>query len=417
VRRRRLLTLGLLAAFALGTKLPDLGAQPNTIHGTVASARDGSAIRDARVLGIWAQSSQPLPLTLSFAEAVTAADGGFSLTSAGGGHGGPTSAVHRSVVVFHPMYEPHVANIGSDVPVRIALDAAKTEPAERAQSLLQMPYVLGLALATLESPNRPLMLEALDKQWRTLPDDVRTPKASLATAFDWFRAEFRSQARGEPVTSAPHIAGFPPPTYAAPAIRLTVVDFHSRQPLAGVVVVAQWLPSAYGRRGQQPLHLAESVSDANGVVSFMAWGPLGRPPLAQLTDRSPELVVFKSGYHPLVLRNDPRFAARYPNYAQMTSHDISSAMGFDGQPDKPLQTVFWHSKVVTLESFTDTPARWLVELGHIVDRVQDPKQQLTALPKAVRSERDIFRTMPRRDIDQRKLDWVFWSVDRKWPTR
>jgi hypothetical protein len=348
---------------------------------------------------------------------VTAADGTFTLTPAGGGQEEPNTATRRSVIVFHPMYEPHVANADSDTPVRIALDAAKTEPAERAQSLLQVPYVLGLALATYERPSRPLILEALDKQWRTLPEDVRTPKANLATAFDWFRAEFRSEARGERATSAPHIAGFPPPTYAAPAIRLAVVDFHSRQPLAGVVVVAQWVPSAHGRRGQQPLHLAESVSDANGVVSFMAWGPLGRPPLAQLTDRSPELVLFKSGYHPLVLRNDPGFAARYPNYAQMTSHDISRAMESDGQPDKPLQTVFWHSKAVTLESFTDTPARWLLELRHIVDRVHDPKQQLTALPKALRSERDIFRTMPRRDIDQRELDWVFWSVDRKWPTR
>jgi hypothetical protein len=356
-------------------------------------------------------------VTLSFAEAVTAADGAFVLAPTGRGHAEPTTAARRTVIVFHPTYEPHVANADTDAPVRVALEAAKTEPAERAQSLLQVPWVLGVALATFDSSNRPLMLEALDKQWRTLPDDVRKPKASLITAFDWFRAEFRSQARGEPVTSAPHIAGFPPPTYAAAATRFTVVDFHSRQPLAGVVVVAQWLPSALGRRGQQPLHLAESVSDANGVVTFVAWGPLGRPPLAELTDRSPELVLFKSGYHPVVLRNDPAFASRYPNYAQMTSADISSAMESTGQPDKPLQTVFWHGKLVTLESFTDTPARWLVELRHTVDRVYDPKQQLTALPRALRSERDIFRTMPRRDVDRRAVESVFWSVDRKWPTR
>jgi hypothetical protein len=46
------------------------------------------------------------------------------------------------------------------------------------------------------------------------------------------------------------------------------------------------------------LKIMETVTDAGGRFYFPAWGPLPVPILAGLTDRDPEIIMFKEGYKP-----------------------------------------------------------------------------------------------------------------------
>ncbi|EDN69962.1 hypothetical protein BGP_3130 [Beggiatoa sp. PS] len=86
--------------------------------------------------------------------------------------------------------------------------------------------------------------------------------------------------------------------YSADAIEAWVVDEETKEPLEGVVIVAEWELYAsmfveYQRVGQ--LKVMETVTDKNGRFSFPAWGPLVTV-WGHLKKDAPRLVFFKSGY-------------------------------------------------------------------------------------------------------------------------
>src|SRR5215510_4957926 len=99
--------------------------------------------------------------------------------------------------------------------------------------------------------------------------------------------------------------GFPN-TYSAEAIEAWVIDEETRQPLEGVIVVANWKlmggmhPDVIGS-----LVLTETVTDARGRFSFPAWGPKPRPVTGYLDELSPQLLLFKSAYAVRMLQNEP----------------------------------------------------------------------------------------------------------------
>lgn len=115
-------------------------------------------------------------------------------------------------------------------------------------------------------------------------------------------------AAGEPLS-------FPPAYYSAQPIRGTVVDATTRQPLEGVIIVAQWILYETSVGGQNPrkrLEVLETVTAPDGTYTFPGWGPkanLWSIDLAKaymccfLTDRDPKLSYFKPGYRPLMLDN------------------------------------------------------------------------------------------------------------------
>ena len=98
------------------------------------------------------------------------------------------------------------------------------------------------------------------------------------------------------------VGAFTPPAYSATGIQAAVVDEQTGRPLEGVVVVARWVLRRMGGDGPS-LHVAEAATDSNGRFAFAAWGPKPRPPLMQLQDKSPLLILFKHGYEPLELPN------------------------------------------------------------------------------------------------------------------
>lgn len=123
-----------------------------------------------------------------------------------------------------------------------------------------------------------------------------------------------------------------PLVYSAREIRGQIVDAETRQPIEGAVVVAQWVlfemgPGSGGHKGR--LHIHETVTDKEGRYVIPAWGPRPHSPFTELHERSPEILIFKSGYKPKNLRN------------AAVKHDS-------------VRTSDWDGKVVELEKFMGT---------------------------------------------------------------
>jgi hypothetical protein len=97
-----------------------------------------------------------------------------------------------------------------------------------------------------------------------------------------------------------------PLTYSAKEIRGQIVDAATSQPIEGAVVVAQWVlfhggPGHGGHKGR--LHIYETVTDNDGRYFIPAWGPKAHPPMTELVNRDPEILIFKSTYEPKTLLN------------------------------------------------------------------------------------------------------------------
>jgi hypothetical protein len=97
-----------------------------------------------------------------------------------------------------------------------------------------------------------------------------------------------------------------PPVYFAKSTHGTVVDADTGQPVAGAVVVAQWIYYAGfimdGGHGPR-LKVMETTTDATGRYGLPWWGPRLRRPLAFLDYYDPRLLIYKHQYEPLWLSN------------------------------------------------------------------------------------------------------------------
>jgi hypothetical protein len=88
-----------------------------------------------------------------------------------------------------------------------------------------------------------------------------------------------------------------PVMYSAGPTYGTVVDAETKQPIAGAVVVAQWVLEGgmhWDRVGL--LKIGEAVTDESGAFRIDAWGPLSRPPGGVLDGLDPTIVIFKPAY-------------------------------------------------------------------------------------------------------------------------
>ena len=95
-----------------------------------------------------------------------------------------------------------------------------------------------------------------------------------------------------------------PLTYSAKEIRGQIVDAETNQPIEGAIVVAQWVLFHIGPGGHKSrLHIHETVTGKNGHYVIPEWGPKVRPPMTELHNRDPEILIFKSGYEPMAVSN------------------------------------------------------------------------------------------------------------------
>ena len=189
--------------------------------------------------------------------------------------------------------------------------------------------------------------------------------------------------------------GLPAPFYSAKPINSTVVDHVSGQPIEGAVVVARW--EARPLSGQGPrLQVSEAVTKADGRFRIPGWGPRARPPLTQLQDRSPQLVVFKHGYVPVMLRNAPK--ERFAYFRAMTdlpAREVSLRMPYEGNPGSPLQESVWDGTVIRLEPFTGNEMSWLWYLDVLVGPLGDDAGRCPQMFETLRAERKYFTSVPR----------------------
>ena len=138
----------------------------------------------------------------------------------------------------------------------------------------------------------------------------------------------------------------PPLFYSAKLIQGTVVDAATGQPLAGVIVVAQWVQSVAPAGTPHRLQVFETVTDAQGRYRFPAWGPKlnTRFPLGSFDFRAPALDFFLTGYGP-----DGR-ANEYP-------------------PREALLPSYWDGKTIQLKRFTGTDEQWAQTLSFLQTRL------------------------------------------------
>lgn len=138
--------------------------------------------------------------------------------------------------------------------------------------------------------------------------------------------------------------GFPA-TYSAEAIEAWVIDEETRQPLEGVIVVANWKLKGGGVHPDVigSLVIMETVTDANGRFAFPAWGPKPRPSGSYLHTDDPELLLFKSDYHYKGLENEFRKQV-----------DQSS-----------LRHSKWNARLIKLKKFTKSAEQYAEHLSHL----------------------------------------------------
>jgi hypothetical protein len=97
-----------------------------------------------------------------------------------------------------------------------------------------------------------------------------------------------------------------PMAYSAKEIRGQIVDAETNQPIEGAIIVAQWvlfhIGPGHGGHGSR-LHIHETVTDKAGKYTIPSWGPKVRPPMTELHERDPQMLIFKGGYEPRGISN------------------------------------------------------------------------------------------------------------------
>jgi hypothetical protein len=147
-----------------------------------------------------------------------------------------------------------------------------------------------------------------------------------------------------------------PPFYWGEPIRGRVVDAETGEPLAGVVIVADWklLAGGYGHGGHiNSLVVQETVTNKNGEFGFPKWGPKMRPSFTML-DKAPWLILFKSGYEHGALWNE------------------QGSNGFVRRSD-------WDDRTVKLKRFVGTAQKRLETLDLVLSLSKLQEQMLREL--------------------------------------
>ena len=207
---------------------------------------------------------------------------------------------------------------------------------------------------------------------------------------------------------------FPPPTYSAKEIRATAVEETTGRPIEGVVIVAQWVLRRESGDGPR-LHVAEAMTDATGRFLIPGWGPKPRVALMALQDKSPQLLLFKHGYAPLILRNESRsaFIKSYPNYRSMTARQISERMTSEGNPNEPIQESFWSGMSIQLEPFQGPSDRWLDLLTSLSFSLRDDDAGSTRrFWEAILAEQQYFNVNPVAPPKKASLDALLFRARR-----
>ncbi|HEY2864446.1 MAG TPA: hypothetical protein VGK37_12575 [Casimicrobiaceae bacterium] len=97
-----------------------------------------------------------------------------------------------------------------------------------------------------------------------------------------------------------------PIVYFGNEVRGEVVDDETGAPLEGTSIVGEWqiYVMVIQPHSGDRIKVIETETNKDGDYVLPAWGPVPRPPWGALLDRSPMIILFKSGYYPKVVVNE-----------------------------------------------------------------------------------------------------------------
>ena len=91
------------------------------------------------------------------------------------------------------------------------------------------------------------------------------------------------------------------------------MDSRTNEPIVGAVISADWLTSGtaiqpgHASFSFEAFHRAEGKTSTDGSFVLPGWGPELRPFYEQMSQFSPRLRVFKTGYYPRLVFNRHNF--------------------------------------------------------------------------------------------------------------
>ena len=193
----------------------------------------------------------------------------------------------------------------------------------------------------------------------------------------------------------PHIVAC---EYEAPAFTIRVVDQQTGQPLAGIHGIASWI--AYGGpRRRWPAMVLEAVSDADGRLSFPAWGPTRIIAQGVLPGDDPVISLFLPGYRtsliysagPPGMSHTARVRAfdlagnTFPlipfqgTVAEVIAELDKASSPFDGE------TISEHDPKLFQQAYVNRVRRVIAEVERLPRHMRDVENLLWALNADIRS--------------------------------
>ncbi|MGH7207863.1 MAG: hypothetical protein ACREIL_00615 [Nitrospiraceae bacterium] len=121
------------------------------------------------------------------------------------------------------------------------------------------------------------------------------------------------------------------------------MDKETGQPIVDAHALAEWqLYGYYGRNG--PLMVQDAVSQADGVLTFPAWGPLRGSRAGLVINSDPVVSFFKPGYKALIVTNA----------IPIGLNETEQVRGF-----------FQNGQTFALEPFRGNPEEWVDQLRKV----------------------------------------------------
>jgi len=148
--------------------------------------------------------------------------------------------------------------------------------------------------------------------------------------------------------------------YSAQPTTGTVVDESTKEPVAGAVVVAEWILEGGMERSEVgTFKVAEVVSDKTGHFDIPGWGPEPVPREGVLDKFDPVIRILKPGYAPKSFVNEPfgkiGERARGQDHSWLSKGETFEIARFVGSPGQYLEK--WEGLSLLLSNVLDNGSR------------------------------------------------------------
>ena len=149
-------------------------------------------------------------------------------------------------------------------------------------------------------------------------------------------------------------------TYKAEPINARVIDAVTKQPIEGVVVVAEWqlVGGLMERVPIEDLEVREAVTGADGAFHIDGWGPTPIPN-GRLEDNDPGLIFFKVGTEFKVVRNRLAPSGSSPTaIGRIPGRSVWNGRTIELKPEPPDQRKAFEGLMELMTAFRGERCMW-----------------------------------------------------------